>query len=456
MGKKKKKTPPASTKPTGLTIDREETFVVNNYKNRFILSWKFGEPDYNDGQEFRYIYSGLEDYVTEKLDKPKEDTAKEITLNRSMFYPTTDLKLSEVKMAVCGNRSKYKKINPSMSEWAEYTYPVLTPHRPTVVSSLSEDYAYTSIFSSVVENSNTETYWFTNAFLETVLVKESNETGESILSGWQGLAVGKDTPTADNYPARLWQTDTEKESHIGTMYFDRDDEDYYEWVYENDTYSWKQMTITPNYPLIRFAVDSVEDSTTIQITEDSTLLADIGDTSYTRHFRAKSIGPAGDSKWAYAKHVYAAPYQAVIKSTNVSSDTPNVIKCYVSWTVETTYSHPIDKVVIQYTMAVPGANMSCPNDASWTDAKSINDTSDDDAASFYIDRALSGNQCLFVRVNTVHDDNIRTGVPTLVMGAGEYLIPPTVTAISTDDETYKVSVSATNNASEVVGRILLK
>ena len=184
------------------------------------------------------------------------------------------------------------------------------------------------------------------------------------------------------------------------------------------------------------------------ITEDSSV---ISTASHTRWFRVRACGPGGASPWTYARHIYAVPFQVrnVEASARVTASGGYI--CTATWETPLNGAKPVDKINVQYTFATPTASMGCPDSASWTDAQTLLYKNGSDAASFSIDSTVSADQCLFVRINTVHDRNTTYGAATLA-AAGD-LIAPTGLSVVTDTTTYRATVTATNN-SQVPGAFL--
>lgn len=178
------------------------------------------------------------------------------------------------------------------------------------------------------------------------------------------------------------------------------------------------------------------------IEEDTSLLAN---SSYTRWFRARARGAGGDSSWRYEKHVYARPYQAQIIDAYVANTDAEGIMCFVEWTADATPSHPIDSTTVQYLITVPGNNLSCPSGAQWDDANISADTKDTDAARFSIDNVLGDDECLFVRVNTIHDSNTTHGIPHLA-SIGNLADPSDLSYTPDNVDHTLTSVSVENNS----------
>jgi len=177
-------------------------------------------------------------------------------------------------------------------------------------------------------------------------------------------------------------------------------------------------------------------------TEDSSTLAN--GHSYTRWFRVKARGPAGDSEWTYTKHVYAKTNQTTNISINTST-TSGGIEVTTGWNSSGTNARPIDSIVIQKVITTPDAGLTCPSGASWTDVATIAPKDGSDAFKYVEGTTIAADQCLFVRANTVHDGQSTPGEAKLAsVGA---LTAPTGLSVNTDDTTFRAQVSVTNNSS---------
>lgn len=195
---------------------------------------------------------------------------------------------------------------------------------------------------------------------------------------------------------------------------------------------------------VAYSASSASGSATI--TEDTSVINN--GKSHTRWFRIRSRGPQGCSDWAYAKHVYASPLQVKNTAANVSTVAAGGYLCRMTWASQNTAAHPIDTIEVQYAFAIPASGMACPDTASWSDAMSLAYKDGSDAATFSIESSVGQDQCLFVRVNTVHDRTTTYGSPvTATVGT---LKSPTISSVSMDQSTYKATVTATN-ASDVPG-----
>lgn len=356
--------------------------------NKFTLKWKMSDKDYGNGQEFAYLCDrAKKDDKWSKAEKLKE-TVKEhsYTIKPGDYHPNAKKpKLTKIKLRIRGNRKKYKKgkkeVNPGWSDWAVGEFQVNAPPAPSLVAELDNNLTNKTKFTFAVSTSNTSNVMFTDIQYQSMLVKDCNQKDGSKLT-WKSKA-GND-----------WKSGTKS----GSSY--------------------------------------------VEITEDTSTLAK---GSYTRWFRVRARGPAGDSAWKYAKHVYASTNQAKISGAPVVSETEeNGLTIKVDWKVGSSASKPIDQTVAQYCMVVPAAGMECPSGASWTDANISADTAGTDTAVITVDDQLDVDQCLFVRINTKHDSNITYGRPTLALAGN--VKDPSGLSVSTDQVTHRATISAANNS----------
>lgn len=186
------------------------------------------------------------------------------------------------------------------------------------------------------------------------------------------------------------------------------------------------------------------------ITEDTSVVN--GTTAYTRWFRVRARGPQGNSEWTYARHVYAVPYQTKNVTASAKQTDAGGYLCTVNWTTPRDYAHPVDSINVQYTFVTPEAGLTCPDGASWTNAETLAYKDGSDASAFSIDSVVGTDQCLFVRVNTIHDRNTTYGAATLA--ATGALATPTGLTVETDTSTHRATVTATN-ASTVADSFLV-
>lgn len=170
---------------------------------------------------------------------------------------------------------------------------------------------------------------------------------------------------------------------------------------------------------------------------------------YVRKFAFRVEGKRGWNSWVYCSHYYSTPYTATIKSAVISQNEAGGINCSVVWNSPTNEFHPIDKTMLQYGIAVPGPDMSCPAGISWTERPTMMDTPNgsDDGDSFSIDSIIDYDNCLFVRVVNQHDNNKSYSVPMLATGiVSELSSPADFAIVDPDFTTYRVTVNVSNES----------
>jgi hypothetical protein len=379
-------------KPTGLKIARQG--------NRFTLTWKLGDTDYGNGQQFSYMLNraSKSDAWSRAKNEGARVTSEHHTISASDYFPHAGKpKLASVKMRVRGNRKEYSitqtvkkngkkkqktvKVNPGWSDWEDEEFKIKVPDAPKVVAALDDTLSNRSSFSVTVSISQSSEKMFTDIVYQSMLVKDCTEKNGSKLT---------------------WK--------------------------QKSGNSWKTGTLSG--------------TNTVVITEETETLAK---GSYTRWFRAKARGPAGESTWVYDKHVYADPRQAKIKGVPKTSPIAGGYKIEVVWEAAQPRSNPIDKTTVQYRMAVPEAGMICPADDNWQDGKVSADTKGKDTAVILVDGRLEEDQCLFVRVNTTHDTSTVRGEATLCL-AGNVKDPSGLSVTGVDVVTRRATISAQNNS----------
>lgn len=352
--------------------------------NTFTAKWKISDKDYKDGQVAQYkTNSGWKD-----IPVGKTTTSKAFSVPSSGYWPNTGKKkMSSVKFRVRGNRSSYKDsknktINPTMSDWSEEkTFSVKAPNKPSLSASVGTYPSTTFTWKTKVDTKDNK--WFTNCEYVSVLLKDSN------------IKKGKDVN---------WKT----ENH-GRRY------------YNNNA--------------------SADDS--LPITEDSETLAD--GSSYTRWFKITARGPAGASATAYASHTYAMSNQPQITKCEVKSD-PDAqgYVCKVWFDISKSTAYPVKQCEVQYAIAVPDADMECPDGASWQTGQVVKPYDKTSGAVFSVDTLLNDNQCLFVRVNATYDERTTFGSPYLADSG--ILSTPDNLEVTTNDGAFTATVSAENKS----------
>ena len=196
----------------------------------------------------------------------------------------------------------------------------------------------------------------------------------------------------------------------------------------------------PHSKWVNYSASSANSSATI--TEDSSVIN--RGTAYTRWFRLRSQGPHGQSDWVYARHVYSVTYQTKNIIASASETDAGGYLCTVKWNTPKDASHPVDSINVQYAFVAPESGMTCPDTATWTDAMTLAYKDGSDAAAFSLDAQVGADQCLFIRVNTIHDRKTTYGAATLA--AVGKLRAPTNLTVSADQTTHRAAISADNRS----------
>ena len=380
-------------KPTGLKITRDG--------GKFTLSWKIGAKNYGAGQKAQYRLINGKTKLTKWTDvnvKTTKTTSIQVAIANDKYFPYGS-KVGAVEFRVKGKRSpytkKYKKggkthtktVTPKWSDWSTKSFSLAVPNNPTVSAALSDSQSNVTTFSWATAVSSADARNFRSVVWESILVQNCGTTkGADMASKFKSSTLG-------------WQTNT-----------------------------------------------STLASSSKVISENTSTIAG---KSYTRWFRAKARGLAGDSGWSYSRHVYAEPNRPVVKGkVTVKDNGSGGYHCKATWNASESASRPIDSVTVQYLFVTPAAGLTCPTvgDNSWTDADVIRDTArSNDALSFTTDQQCALDQCMFVRVNTTHDRVTTKGVPTLAKIG--WLTDPSGVSVQTNESTHKATITATNGSS---------
>lgn len=362
--------------------------AIKRNKNTYTLTWKKGDKDYADGQTCVFRCNN-DKFANQTVSAGT--TSKSVAVDMTKYYPNTSKMLSRVQFGIRGNRKAYEQSGTTIDPTvSDWTYKEFTFNKPSTPSGSA---SLSQTYSNVC----------TFSWSEKVDVASHVHFADC---EYQSILVKDCT-----------ETDGSKQK----------------WSRYN--MDWRTGTTGATYSL--------------SITEQTELLAA---DSYTRWVRVRARGARGASAWRYIKHVYARPNQAKIKTATVKQTDAGGYLCSVEWVVGAGAAHPIDKVTVQYALAVPMAGMECPDGASWTDASVTRDTTGADKAAFSVDTTVGDDQCLFVRVNTERDTNITYGAAKAATTG--YLADPTDLSVTTSDSTHRATVTATN-ASDVADSYLL-
>lgn len=377
---------PITVRPSGVTITRN--------KYAFTIKWKIADADYRDGQQLQYFNYNTKKWMNITINQYQVQATMQF--NQNLYHPLKKGKyMTKYSIRVRGNRRRY-----SVEDTRTH---VVTTYNPTVsawatkVFDIKKPMKPTLTATLSNEKHNECTFAWTHDFSTSI-----HEWCYDLL--WESVLMKN--CTSPKGAEQNWKT-TQNGYMTGTS----------------------------------------RTSTSIAIEEQTELLTNA---SYTRWFRICARGPAGDSAWVYAKHVYAKPKQAIVnidpKKTKVTKSASGGYTCKVEWKAESNLAYPIDLTTVQYAFETPVNGMNCPDNAGWNNANVSGDTSGIDAAAFSIGGVVSDDQCLFVRVNTRHDHESNTTYGRAIMMAAGVLTEPANLTVTMDSSTRRALVAADNRA----------
>lgn len=373
-------------KPTGLTITRAGS--------KYTIKWKIADNDYASGQTLEYRTKGKKEWSKwHEINIGNATTTKSITLDKSDYYPYKangkyKPYLTAVEFRVKGKRHSYRTGTGSsertiIPDWSDWSEKTFTIDKPP----------RPKVIASLGESEHESVY-----------------------------RVNIPANDADNdvYSRYEWQTIRVTES-IQT------DGSKLKWSSRNAYWQTDNGTAT-NF--------------TKTIAENSQELVQ---KSRTRWFRVRARGCAGNSDWTYGKHNFGKPFAPTIKGFVYSTKADNLLMT-LNWVATQNPAHPIDEVNVEYEMAVPKANMAMP-DPSWTSAIISKDSKGTDSATFYTDRKLDFDECLYAKVTAIHDDARETeSTPKLLLKGN--LAKPTLGTVTVTDGV--ATITATNNSTACI------
>ena len=355
--------------------------------NRFGFGWS--RPAKYTKQD---LYYQINKSGKNKITVNGSTTGKVATINLNNYYPKTETNLTSVRFFVKGYKSKW-------SDYANKEMVIGKPPKPELIAELSSDNDHTTTFSWAVDFG--EDY-----------DKASTPKIVKNFQWWTSLLPDSDL---DSDQITEWQETGTSDDDVDSGY---------------------------------------------KVIDESNVFAD--NYSYTRYFKIVARGPAGDSDPSYAKHVYAFPNPAQnVKAYSTKLETGQGVRVSVQWTAESTKARPIDYVDVEYAIAVPDSSysdedgvrkaiISIPNISSWTTATTIQDTSisdtgDVNGAAFSILENLEDDECIFVRIVTVHDSKSAASDIVLVENSFANLAEPSGLSATIDSD-HLATVSVANNS----------
>lgn len=314
----------ASPTPSGLSITRSYS--------TFSCSWSGGYDQAVNMYEYRNnsaTYRNLGANVT----------STSISINTNNYYPVTNTILSSVGFCVRGDKNattKKEKIkkktwtittNWTLSSWSyRASISIVPPAAPTVTVERKGDLYDNEFTINLPNHVNDRNWWATQVQYQHCLRIDKNDTDGSKIDSWETLQRS--------------------------------------WIYNSITQS-DTTTFTCR----------VVESDTVGITNS---------TNAVRWFRARVVGPGGNSPWIYSKVAFKEPYPAVITQAVAMDNDRDGCDCSVYWDYQYSISRPIDTMNVQYAFVYPGG--------VYTDYVPTNDlTIDQDKTYYSVDATIVGD-----------------------------------------------------------------
>lgn len=167
--------------------------------------------------------------------------------------------------------------------------------------------------------------------------------------------------------------------------------------------------------------------------------------SARRCVRAKARGIGGDSAWEYDSYAYskpAAPQNTQVKAV-YDSDTGNV-RFESNFDTPSDSVNPVDYVMAQYLLTVPGPGMSVPAGATFSDYAAVTDTANVDGIAGDIGAVPDLDEVLFIRFKSVY--GLREETSAVSRALISNLKQPTDLSVSTDQVNYRATIEAENTS----------
>lgn len=307
---------------------------------------------------------------------------------------------------------------------------------------------------SVTVSQNLDTYYpKTNKklagveFIVNTKEKDLNDKVFGVKYIWSGDKYGSTTVEVPAAPKNLKFTLDSSVDNKGTFTWEHSHSDTnarpyvdceYQSVYKtkwNDSQSANAFTNAKSY------------TTASSFSVASSVTTITRDESITHLVRVRARGAAGASDWKYIKHVYAVPFEPVVKTAKFAKQN-NAKYVSVEFQTVTDNAHPVETVEVQYTIQTPDEKMKCPDGSGWTTVYTTARTGTTMKAGFNIDADIEKNKCLYVRAVAVHDKSEAYSSAYCVYN-GTLSAPTLSDTVTVDTTAGKVTLTATNNASDI-------
>lgn len=370
--------------PTGLAISRNG--------GTFYFSWKCGDDDYGEGQVVQCSVNGggwfnIPVNTTQRLTS--------YTLNLANYYPYKAGLLYTVSFRVQGKKLAYDFVKEKI------TY---TKIGKLETSSLTVT-CHTSRFYWSAWSQATFTLAPPNGLITACTLNE-NVQNQATYTCALVAANNQYQPHADYE----WQSILVRESNVT----------------DGSRLDWRAG-------VLGWATGT---GASVTFTENQTV-------SCTRWVRFRSRGARGASAWAYVRHVFATPYPADQLRVS-SSRTGTGYTVSATWRTPSNAAHPVDQVTVQYVITTPSADMNPPAGTSWTDVRTMAPGATG-AVTFSIGQQLNPDECLWVRIKTLHDTN-SDNYSAAARAATGFLADPSNLSVTLNHTTHKATVTCTNNS----------
>lgn len=182
-------------------------------------------------------------------------------------------------------------------------------------------------------------------------------------------------------------------------------------------------------------------SRTVTYTEETETISATG---LVRWLRARCVGPGGTTGWVYASHAYATPNIPVLTWMYANFDAASSSTSLAArWNTVSTLLRPVDEEAMQYVFGIPTDDICSAPATGWNDALTVKPSGKQDIVTAKIAELIGNEQCLWMRVKAVHDENY-ISYSNAYRVAQMRLLAPAVNA-NPNFSTGAVSVSLTIN-----------
>ena len=174
----------------------------------------------------------------------------------------------------------------------------------------------------------------------------------------------------------------------------------------------------------------------------------------TRIFQLKAMGPGGESVTRTERHyIGMAPLATWANGNPVTITTKGSYYEMVCKMKLSGSTYNVDSIVPQYCIGEPASDMSCPNGANFTDgiAYTYSNGQTDYALTLATGQIIDEDECLWVRIKTVHDSINSLSAPYRVLTGALKAPTATISPSTPTASGFSVSVNLTNTGTSVPG-----